>query len=149
MSLLVEKYAEWILAFIATTAYFLWFRNCVICTATDESKSIFSVAINVSAIAVGFLITVKSILFSIENKKSIRQLKDAGYFSKFIGYIVTAIYWSFFMAILSAILLFVDFSIKTSLNETILGAWIFVIIGSVTSCYRVIHIFTKILTRED
>jgi hypothetical protein len=118
--------------------------------------NILSETINVSAITIGFLATTKSILFSIGNRRVIRELKDAELYNTIVDYLVSAIKWSFGLALLSAmyrlfaiphIMTSVDIlrDLRGNVNILISCFWLFVAVTMLGSCYRVIDIFTKLL----
>jgi hypothetical protein len=112
--------------------------------AADAAPSLFSAVISVAAIAVGFLATAKSILLSIENKPIIADLKAHGRYSTLIDYLMCATKWSFFLAVMSITCFLAD--LKTPYwHRWLFAFWVFAMFSTGASCFRVIHIFGKIL----
>jgi len=70
-------------------------------------KDLLSAVLNVAAIAVGFLSTAKSILFSIENKKAIKQFKQSGRWETLLKTMLAAVHWSMSLAAMSGVCLLV------------------------------------------
>src|SRR5260370_35950443 len=58
---------------------------------SDSVKDLFSSAMNVSAIAPGFMGTIQSILLTGEKKRLIEYLKEAKKFNKLVDYLLVAI----------------------------------------------------------
>jgi hypothetical protein len=112
------------------------------------SKDIFGALISISAIAIGFMATIESILLSLDNK-IINQLKAAGAFNDLLSYIMSAINWSFFLAAFTTACLLIDFSKKAEWFSYAFAGLVFITIVSAASCYRIIRIFYKILHYEN
>ena len=142
---LVERWHPIILGLIFSML-FLFFYNKI--QITDSYKSIFITTISISAISIGFLATSKSILFSIQKRQIINQIKQANLYESLIDYLMTSINLCFLLAVISAICFLI-------FNEDIIGKkylysmWLFIITSAFTSCYRVIRIFSKILRLTD
>ena len=111
-------------------------------------NDIFATSTSLSGIFIGFLITAKSILFSIDDRSIIKKLKQTKTYVKLINYFMSAITYSFFLAFISLLSLFIDFNKSNVFNEIIFLFWIFGVILTGSSCYRVISVFSKILVME-
>ncbi|MHB9108550.1 MAG: hypothetical protein ACYDCO_15950 [Armatimonadota bacterium] len=111
----------------------------------ETFKDLLGAAVNVSAISIGFLATAKSIVFSMEDRRIIRILKEANLYNVFIGYFMSAIHWSFLLSILSAAILLLGVKEPTILNRFIIAGWAFTAITMGLLCYRVIFFFSRVL----
>lgn len=108
-------------------------------------NDIFATTTTLSGIFVGFLITAKSILFSIDDRYIITKLKETNTYNKLIDYFMSAIQWSFCLAFISILGLFLDFSNPNFAHKLIFSLWIFCLVITGSSCYRVISVFSGIL----
>src|SRR5689334_7217941 len=68
----------------------------------EQAKDLFSAVLNLSAIVAGFIGAAISILYTMEGKEVIRDLVDLNKWPVLLGYLVAALKWSFFLAVLSA-----------------------------------------------
>ncbi len=108
--------------------------------------NLFSAAITISAIAIGFIATSKAILLSIDNRRVVKFIKGVeGLYAMLIDYMMSSIHLCFISAIISAIGLLIDIKTQPSWLLIFFPFWLFFGITSLLACYRVIHIFTKIL----
>ncbi len=144
MGLALEKSYPFIIAGAATIYYYFFLREYPV---PETMNSIFLSVINISAIFIGFLMTSKSILFSLHGRdvRTIEWIKGVNLYQSLIDYMMTAIHLCFFLAIYSAACLLSKSCIEPYYYTHMLGFWSFLIIAAVLSCYRVIHIFSKIL----
>ncbi len=142
MSFIIEKCYPFITGVIAGLAYFLLKDHLNI---FGSIKELLGAVINICAIAVGFLATTKSIMLSLGQNRIIQQLKNTDKYYTLIQYIMSAINLSFLTALLSAGLLFIDFSKVQQYTPYIFPPWIFITIWTVMACYRITRIFFKIL----
>jgi len=108
-------------------------------------KELLSASITISAIAIGFLATSKSILISIRSDKILKWLKDGGHYSTLIDYIMNSVHWCFYLTIISAIGLMIDFDNPNYLDFIFICFWLFVVSTSIISSHRVIDLFSTIL----
>ncbi|MBW4545917.1 MAG: hypothetical protein KME25_15935 [Symplocastrum torsivum CPER-KK1] len=143
---LAERWHPIIFGFIAALIYLLFLKSY---SLPNAIRDLFSAAINICAITVGFLGTSQSILLSIGNKRVIQQLKSGGYYDKLIDYFMTAIHWSFTLAISSAFGLIVNFNQKEVWHPWIISFWLLCLITATFSYYRVIKLFSLILRSSD
>ncbi|HNO78951.1 MAG TPA: hypothetical protein PKN33_12905 [Phycisphaerae bacterium] len=105
--------------------------------------------ISLSAIAIGFLATAKSVILSIKDEAIIRTLKESGDHDRLLGYFMKAIRWSFGLGILSAIGLLIDFEADTTPHPWLFSIWLFTLAETGFCSYRVIDLFTRILRATD
>ena len=112
---------------------------------SSSLKDVFSAATTLSSIAIGFLATAESILFSISQTSIIKQLKITGTYKRLINYFMDAINWSFLLAIFSLIGTFIDFKTWQLWNSTLFDLWLLAFAAAGLSSYRVIHVFASIL----
>jgi len=111
----------------------------------EAAPSLFSAIVSISAITVGFLATAKSILVSIDDKPIIANLKRLGMYDRLITYLLSAIYWSFALAVVSSVCFIVDLKNPVWWHPWLLFLWLFVLVTAGFTCFRVIHLFGKIL----
>ncbi|WP_448266397.1 hypothetical protein [Nostoc sp. DSM 114159] len=108
-------------------------------------KDVFSAAITISSISIGFLATAMSILFTIGNSYILDKIKQNGAFNRLINYFMDAVKWCFIVAIFSFICLFFELKTMQGIQSAIFALWIFCSITSLLSSYRVIDVFADIL----
>lgn len=112
---------------------------------SDSLKDVLSASITFNSITIGFLATSMSILVTVENTRIIKQLKEAKVYSKLINYFTAAIEASFVSVVLSLTGLFIDLKHIEKIYTLAFLIWIFFLIYSGLTCYRVIILFAKIL----
>jgi hypothetical protein len=111
----------------------------------ETLKELFPVVISISAIAVGFLATAKSILLSIEDRPVIRHLKELGGYDDLVRYLLTAVNWSLIASLVSSIFLLFLHEKDTWWYRDGFAGWAFVTVAAMLMCYRVLRLFAKIL----
>ena len=146
MSLWVEKWYPYLGGLIVFICYQLFIRPIFV---LSSFCNLFSAVVSVSGIAIGFLATAKSILFSIQNRRVIKQLKDQNLYNLLIKYIMSAIRICFMLALISAAGLLIDEKNPPSWLPSAFSFWVFLSTVTTLSCYRVIQLFSKILTSKD
>ena len=109
-------------------------------------KDLLAAVVNIAAIFVAFLSTIWAILISLESKRVIQLLKDAGYHRLLFDYLASSIRWLFLLAVISAFGLLIDFAQPKDWHRYAFGFWIFVLVTSLVSCWRITRIFSKVLT---
>ncbi len=107
MNAKVERWFPLTIGLFTAACYILFLRDY---SLPSSVRDLFSSAMQVSSITIGFLITAFSILVTIENKHIVQQLKKAGVYNKLINYFADAIKWSFILIAVSSIGLLIDFS---------------------------------------
>ena len=111
----------------------------------ESLDNVFSTSTTLSGIVIGFLITAKSILFSIDDKYIIKKLKETNTYNKLINYFMSAIQYAFILAFISLFGLFLDFKSPSLFHKITFAIWIFSLVTASSSCYRVIDVFSGIL----
>jgi len=108
--------------------------------------SLLNATIGLSAIAIGFLATAKSILLTLDDQWIVKQLKKTGLYVRLLGYFMAAIYWSFLLALVSASGLLIDFRADGCRHHPAwFSAWALAFVGTGACCYRVIKIFARLI----
>jgi hypothetical protein len=117
----------------------------------EELSKLFSNAITLGAIAIGFLATVQSILVTVQDRELIKAFREAGKYNYLIGYLLNAIHASFFLAAISTAGLIYP-PAQTGAATAVPTAfviccdiWVLSLITAILTYYRVIHIFSMIL----
>ena len=144
MALVIEKIYPIAFGIFSSIIYLLFFRNY---SLSGSVTNLFSSTVTISSIAVGFLAATKAILFSIQEHKFIKQLKQSDAYYILVNYLMTSIYFCFITSIVSAFLLLIDLKRYESFAfcKIFFAIWLFLAIASVLSCFRIIRIFDKIL----
>lgn len=147
----IERNYAWFLGLVAGAIAGLVLPFCLTRPPipAEAASSLFSAVISVAAIAVGFLITVKSILFTIDDKPIIKTLKRTYAYEQLMKYIIGATYWSFLLSGISVFMLFLDLKCPGPLNWVSFAIWTSFVVGGAASCFRVIRVFGKIMTASD
>lgn len=127
--------------FLGVLTFFVFQGQALSSRLTD----LLAATMSLSGIAIGFLATVKSILFSIEDRKIIKNLKQTNKFNTLIDYIMDAINGSFLSSILSGIGLLIDWESYNNWKIIFISSWMATLLTSGFCCYRVIKLFQKIL----
>ena len=140
----LERWYPYITSVIVTIVYFYFHRFIDI---PSNARDLFPVVISISAIAVGFLMTAKSILLSIDQRRVIKGLKQGGVYADLVGYLVSAVNWSFGTTIVTALGMLLNLHQKPGgwVFYFYTGAWVFITATATVCCLRVIRIFSKIL----
>ncbi|MUG92822.1 hypothetical protein F7734_10320 [Scytonema sp. UIC 10036] len=138
----LERWYPVTFGFFITALCYLLFRSKPL---PSSLKDIFSAATTLSGIAVGFLATAMSILFTISNTFVVKQIKNTNKYTRLINYFMDAINWSFLLAAFSLVGLFIDINNLGVWQWSAFGIWLFTLITSGLSSYRVIRVFAAIL----
>lgn len=142
----LERWYPLIFGFTCSIIYLIFFRRYPL---PESLKDLLSAVTNLSGIAIGFLAAAQSILFSLPRKYVIQQLKKAGMYSRLLNYFMTAIQWSFVLAVISAFGLLIDFTKSQSWHSLAFSVWLFILTTASLSYYRVIEVFTALLRAPD
>lgn len=145
---------RWYPAVLALAAAIIYYRIPALSgyVLPDTIPSLLSAIITVAGVAIGFLITAKSILISIDDRPIVERLKAAGIYKDVITYIRSAIRWSFLLTILSCIALLFRYGTETEWdrNHAIGTAiWIWSAVGALLSYLRISRIWYTILSVID
>lgn len=106
-------------------------------------------ALNVSAIAIGFLATSLSILLSLANTEIAKIMKQGGHHKRLVGFIKSGITTSFVWALMSALLTSFHFDKGGIWHYGILCIWAFFGIRSILCYYRASEILLQILMLDS
>jgi hypothetical protein len=117
--------------------------------STQEAKDLFSVILNVSAIAAGFLGTAASVLLTIGPAAVIRDLKESGSLGLLYQYVIAAIRHQFGLVLFSATLLVLYPKLHSPrILYCLAVTWgVFTVLAALSS-FRIIQLFGKIITAE-
>jgi hypothetical protein len=143
----IEQWYPYAAAAVSAPAWFYLFRWLNL--STHEAKDLFSVVLNVSAIAAGFLGTAASILLTMGATPVIKDLKGAGTMRLLYRYVISAIWHQFWLVFLSVGLLMLYPKLSHPRLLTVLAvAWGISTSLAVLSNIRIIRLFGKIITAE-
>lgn len=116
---------------------------------------LFAAAINVAGIAIGFLSTMKAILLGMKSSKTVRGLRRTGRWHGVLTKIRVAIYWSFAVAMVAAVVLIIDSQLFASsawnltINYLALCLWGFLVGAAIGSAHLVINLLFTIVEQDD
>lgn len=102
-------------------------------------------ALNISAIAIGFLATSLSILLSLGGTKVAAALKATGHHRRLVGFFRRGISVSFLWALISALLATVDLTRGGVWRNSILYFWVLISFWSILCYYRASEILLEVL----
>lgn len=108
-------------------------------------SKLFMPALNVSAIAIGFLATSQSILISLKDSPGIEQMKIDGYHEPFVNFLSKATGFSFCLAVLSGIFSAMDFGKLDRLHGYLEVIWMFVCVLTLLAYYRAVSLLPYVL----
>jgi hypothetical protein len=138
----LEQWYPVVLGFISIIIYFVGFSDYEF---TKSLREIFVAFANLNGICIGFLITAKSIIFTINDNYIIRLLKKHHSYNRLIDYFMSGIQLAFISIFISTICLFFNFEINQEFLKYIFATWLFFIVASGSACYRIINLFSEIL----
>jgi hypothetical protein len=140
-----ERNWPWVLgAAFASAFYFLMPKY----QAPDTAKDLLVSVISIGAISVGFLATMKAVLFSIDKRRLIVQMKDTKYWDYLIDYLVSGIRWASILSVVSAVGLLFDLHNHPRLYHLSIAVWIFIVVTAIGAYWRIVSLFATIL-RSD
>lgn len=113
--------------------------------STDTLKTLYEVMVNIGAISIGFLGTILAILFSLSNSRTLRHVRQAGRYQQLVDYLLSPIYWYFWLVALSTLGLVVESEKMTLLTKWISFPWISLVTGSFMASFRAMNVMVKIL----
>jgi hypothetical protein len=119
---------------ISGIAYFLFLAPTV-----AELRDLFSAILG----------TALSVLFSIETRPVIEDLKDARAYKPLMGYLLSAMKSSFLIAFLSAVGMVGYGRLPWLWQGLFVVAWCSTLMIAVLSCTRIIRLFGEIITSDD
>jgi len=139
MGLTIEKFYPLFLSIVAGLFYFLFGSKFNHAKSLD---TLFTTLISISSIMMGFMLTSKSILFSIQDNDAVRRLKSSDGYQCLIRYILDSIHSCLLLAVYSGFCLFYSVTID---NTYLMSLLIFAISYAALSFYRSSRIFYKLL----
>lgn len=114
-----------------------------------QRETLLNTVLTVNAIVVGAIYTNKSILFSIQNTRAIKQLREIGLYGLFLQYTFRAINCSALSAAASVILLVVKPESIEPVYFLVKYAWIWITAVSFNALYRANDTLTSMLLYDD
>ena len=142
-----ERWFPWIIgAVVLVLTWAALDRHWYYFSKTPKTTELFTAVVGVTAIAVGFLGTVASILLSLDGSRVIRNLKRLGFYKPLISYIIQATAVCLITSILSTTFILIDDISKITRSHLVeLAIWNSLSAMSAATCIRVIYFFGVIL----
>lgn len=106
-------------------------------------------ALNISAIAVGFLATSQSILLSLSRSRAVRLMKASGHYRRLLTFLNRAISTSFLWAILTAWLSTLHLLLGGAWRLAAVCFWTYLCACSILCYYRATSILTDVMRDEE
>jgi hypothetical protein len=106
-------------------------------------------ALNVSAIAIGFLATSLSILLSLAKTRVIRIMKQAGHYRRLVQFFKSGVSVSFLWAFASAVLTTIHLEKSGVWRYAVLIVWVYLGACSILCYYRTSQILLAVLLLES
>lgn len=114
-----------------------------------QREILLNTVLTVSAIVVGAIYTNKSILFSIQNTRAIKQLREVGLYGLFLQYTFRAINCSALSAAISVVLLVVKPESIEAVYPLIKYCWVWIAAVSLLTLYRANSTLTSMLLYDE
>jgi vacuolar-type H+-ATPase subunit I/STV1 len=145
-----EKLYPFLLCVVGAVAMVAGF-NCKHIPSANELSELFSAAINVAGITIGFLATMYAILLGIKQTRTVRELRKLNRWKGVLSKIRAALLWSFLVAMTSSIILVVDSDTFNTpvCNYVALGVWGLLVGGAIGSAHLVVNILFAIVEQDD
>lgn len=143
----IEKYHPFILGLVPPLFYWWLFHDIVF---SPNIIALYQAVINVSAIAVGFLITAQSILVALDSREIVTRMKQYQLYADMLKYFSSAINFSLSLCLVSGLILLTDTYNKSVNNQIFLHQilfyfWSYILSATVLSFLRIARIFANIL----
>lgn len=145
MSATTDKYYPICFGAIASFLYLALFSKYPKYALPANIRDLIMAATTISAIAVGFLATAEAIIVSISRSDILQWMKDGGHYETTIDYFVDAIHFCMTTAILSGLMLLIDYKDPVKIVLWVVAAWVFIAVSGLFATYRVISLFSTIL----
>lgn len=143
MGFLLERWLPTFGACLASSAYLIAFRACDL---PEGTRDLFTAVISIAAIAVGLFAGAKATVVQQEPERLlIKNLRKVDRYVPFLNYMSTAINVSFFLAVLSAIGLMVDFKDPRPAEVALFAAWLFAAVFAAIAYVRVVRVLNVVL----
>lgn len=146
MKLNWEKWLPFILFFATSGVVFHYFAKI---TFVTRLRPLAEPIINLSAISIGFLATVKTVMISIEDRYIVKQMKKAGVYRRLMNHLIRSIWLCMGLALASVATILVDPNDKSTIDRFTVSVWIGLAVASAFSCCAVVQSFCKIVTFGD
>jgi hypothetical protein len=144
----IEQYYPVVCGAIAGFAYLGLFLLYPKFSLTNRFRELFVASITINAISAGFLAAAEATIISINNSKVIVWMKDTGVYETTITHFKDAVVLSLSCAVLSMLLLLIDFNNPVKYIIWGISTWFFGFTYSVLAMYRIINIFSKVLQKS-
>jgi len=139
----IEVWYPPVLGVVAAIAYLQFLGSY---SLPETTKDLLAAVINLAAIAIGFLATVKSLLVSLSSRADVAWLIKGEFFGRFQRYVFQAIYAAFVVAIASAVLLLLLKPIgELPWWPRLAAAYVGLVIFTGAAMFRVISVFALVL----
>ena len=148
-----RKIEEWIPFFfaivIAVIIFFIpKFFHCNLIPSQSKFENILEITINITAILIGFVATMLAVLSSLSSAYVIEILRKTKTSHLIYHYFKKSLYWgSSFLIISLGLILYLE-SLKEYIGLIFLF-WIFLLLISVLSSFRIIYFMLRIIEKED
>lgn len=143
-----EQYYPVVGGAIAGFAYMGLFLVYPTFSLTNRFRDLFVAGITINAIFAGFLAAAEATIISINNSKVIIWMKDSGVYGTTITHFRDAVLVSIACAVLSMLLLLIDFNNPVKYILWGIATWVFGFTYSILTMYRVINIFSKVIKKS-
>lgn len=117
--------------------------------ASFQRETLLNTVLTVNAIVVGAIYTNKSILFSIQNTRAVRHLREVGLYSLFLEYTFRAINCAALSTAVSVVLLVVKPESIAPVYLFIKYMWVWITAISLLTLYRANDTLTSMLLYND
>lgn len=111
-----------------------------------QAQALCNAFFTIFSICCGFISTSLSILFSLQERQSIKILKTSGAFSEIIDYHWMAIFWCLLSIVSAFIVIFLPKS--SVLDCSIVNIMLAIGFGGLLAVYRLIHLLVRVLRLE-
>lgn len=159
MSGQAEKHYPTVIAVLSTLAASVLFLTQSLAgwklSFVGGCEALFTPALNVSAIATGFLATAESILLSLSTSRTVKELKrkkdlsGRSHYTRMVDFFSIALAASFSWALLSGVLATLHFKKGGWVRYSLLLIWIFASVFAICAYYRASSLLTEVLRSED
>ena len=101
--------------------------------------------LNVSAIFIGFLAAVWSILISMEKNRAMEILDSVGEANTLFERLSSAIHWFLTVCGITTVCLIFDLEPRTLLNRILFSVWVLALTVATFASWQALRLFTKVL----
>lgn len=144
----LEQYYPVACGAVASFAYLGLFLFCPSFSLANRFRDLFVAAITINAISAGFLAAAQATLISIHDSRVIIWMKESGVYEVTIKHFKDAVVLSMTCAVLSMLLLLIDFNKPMKYILLGIAIWIFNFVYAMLAMYRIVNIFSKVLQKS-